>query len=256
LKAKEKKMSGSDSSIILFSGTKGGCGCSFIANTVASYFAMKKSKNILLVDLNTGRKDSRVIFDLLDEDNRDIGDLEGNMEDMDISVLKSLVINLETSLNIILPSLKFEKIRIFENNDMLDFFELLKSVFDIILIDFPYQHFLKSSRCLVENVDRFILVSQADIISISNLGLLIKNLNLDNLAPGFEILINKFNLRYVISPARIINIIKYPVNTFIPYDRDIESLYLTRGPFPVFKYNLRIIQSICAFADNIYEALD
>jgi pilus assembly protein CpaE len=249
-------MAGSDSSIILFSGTKGGCGCSFMANTVASYFAQKKSKNILLVDLNNGKKDSRLIFNLLNEDNRDIGDLEGNLEDMDITVLKSLVINFETSLNLILPSLKFEKNSIFENDCLLDFFELLRSAFDIIIVDFPYQHFLKSRGYLAENIDRFVLVSQADTISVGNLGLLIRNLNLDNLAPGFEIIINKFNLKYVISPARIINIIKYPVNTFIPYDRDIESLYLSRGPFPIFRYNLRIVRSICDFADNIYEVFE
>ena len=249
-------MAGIESSLILFSGTKGGCGCSFIANTVSSYFALKKSRNILLVDLNTGRKDSRVIFNLLDEDNRDIGDLGGNMENMDISMLKSLVINFETSLNLILPPLRFEKFNIIENNALGEFFELLKSVFDIIIVDFPCQNFLRSSRNLMEHIDRVILVSQADIISISNLGMLIKNLELEDSASGFGIIINKFNLRYVVSPARIISIIKYPVDTFIPYDRDIESLYLTRGPFPIFKYNLRIVRSICDFADNIYETLE
>ena len=247
---------GSDSSIILFSGTKGGCGSSFIANTVATYFALRKSSNVLLVDLNTGKTDSRVVFDLLNQDTRDLGDLEGNVEDMDISVLKSLVINFETSLNLILPSLKFEKSWIFEDKNLTDFFELLKSVFDIIIVDFPCQNLLRNRSFLAESIDSYVLVSQADIISVSNLSHLIKGLDLDSLAPDFKILINKFNLRRVVSPARIINIIKYPVDTFIPYDRDIESLYLSRGPFPVFNYNLRIGRNLCGFADDIYETLD
>jgi pilus assembly protein CpaE len=249
-------MTGINGSILLFSGSKGGCGCSFIANTVASYLAIKKNRSILLVDLNTGKNDSRIIFDLLNVDNRDIGDLTGNIGDIDISVLKRLIVNFDNSLNLILPSLKPAKYDIFKNGGLPCFFKLLREVFEIIIIDIPLYIYSEYGDALLEDIDRSVIVSEADIISMSNLGLIIKNLGIDGIQTGLEIIINKFNLRSVMSPVRITNSIKLPVKTFVPYDRDIQSLYLTRGPFPIFKYNLRIVRSISDFADDIYESLE
>ncbi len=245
-----------DSKIILLSGTKGGCGCSFIANTVASFLAMKKSKNILLLDLNAGKKDSRVIFDLDTTDNRDLGDISENIKDIDISALKRLVVNFDNSLNIILPSLKFEKDNELHEEGLMSFLKILSETFDLIIIDFPYYKFLAPCRILLEMIDKLVLVSQADIVSINNMSSIIKNLDLENTPVNFEIVINKFNLKQMISPARIINILKYPINTFIPYDRDIELLYLMQGPFPVFKYNLRIVKSICCLAEGLFEIIN
>ena len=53
---------GPESNVILFSSAKGGSGCSFIASTVSTYLARKTSVNILLLDLNVGKRDSRIIF--------------------------------------------------------------------------------------------------------------------------------------------------------------------------------------------------
>ena len=44
-----------DSKILFFAGSKGGCGCSFISNAVAAYYAKSKNINVLLADLNCGK---------------------------------------------------------------------------------------------------------------------------------------------------------------------------------------------------------
>ncbi|MDD3819524.1 MAG: hypothetical protein PHG41_06820, partial [Actinomycetota bacterium] len=97
------KLSKRDPKVVLFTGSKGGCGCSFIASCVSTYFARETEKNILLLDLNIGKKDSRLIFNLTDDDYRDIGDIEEVIDELDISILKKLVINFGNSLNLILP---------------------------------------------------------------------------------------------------------------------------------------------------------
>ncbi|MBM3707975.1 MAG: hypothetical protein FJW69_06515 [Actinobacteria bacterium] len=244
-----------ENKIVFFSGVKGGCGCSFIVNCAAAYIAKTKSKNIVLLDLNNGKKDSRIIFNLSDDGIRDIGDLDADFKDVDISVLKRLVINLDNSLNVILPSLKYEKKRIFENTNLELFFDILGKIFDLILVDFPYCLLSKDNFDFSEYPDKFVLVSQSDLISVSNLEVLIKNLCPDSVTGKFLIVANKFNLRPYISPTRIINIIRYPIDTFIPYDRDIEYLYLTKGPFPVFNYNLRVVKNISDFSENLYSCL-
>ena len=86
-----------NSKVILFSSAKGGNGVSFISNCVSSYLAKTKIQNILLLDLNIGKRDSRIIFDLEEKDLRDIGDIEDSIKEIDISLLKRLVVNFDNS---------------------------------------------------------------------------------------------------------------------------------------------------------------
>jgi len=103
------KRNDSESGVILFTSAKGGSGCSFLVNSVASYLALKTTANILLLDMNIGKRDSRTVFDIDEKISRDFGDIEEIVKNMNTQVLKKLVLNLESSLNIILPPLKMDK---------------------------------------------------------------------------------------------------------------------------------------------------
>ena len=244
-----------ETGIVVVSGAKGGSGCSFISNAIAACFARFKSKNVVLLDLNSGKKDTRIIFNIKDEIVRDLGDVACSFKDIDLSILKKLVINTESSLNIILPPLKFEKMELLQPENVHGLLDALMRVFDLIIIDFPYHLLQLKGFDFLEYSDKFFLVSQADYISISNLEVLFNNLFLENSPSRVEIVINKYNVKPVISPARIMNMLRFPVSAFIPYDSDIEFLYLTKGPFPMFNYNLRIVKVISDFAENIYSSL-
>ncbi len=241
--------------VILFSGSKGGCGCSFISYCVSTYFARKTTKNILLLDLNMGKKDSRLIFDNAEEEQRDLGDIEEIIDELDISILKKLVISKENSLNLILPPIKIERSGVLANGNFNKLLESLKNHFDIICIDFPVHLFNQDGFDLKNLIDKFIFISLPDLISVNNLNLLMTNIAYDRFPAGFEVLINKFNTRPSISPTGLTAILKYPVNAFIPYDRDIEFLFLNRGPDSVFNYNLRIVRNIIDFSKKTYEDL-
>jgi Flp pilus assembly CpaE family ATPase len=245
-----------DSKILFFSGSKGGCGCSFISNAVAAYYAKSKNKNILLVDFNCGKKDSRLIFNISLKSNlRDIGDIEFDFKEIDFNVLKRLVINLDDSLNLVLPPLKFEKADLMVGENLNILLNSLSGIFDLIIVDTPFYYLYDKNIDFLEYADIFVLITQADLISISNLEIIISNLCLENMPARLEIVINKFNSRSVMSPPRIIGLLKFPVSIFIPYDRDIELLYLTRGPGPMFDYNLRITKAISDFAESLFEKL-
>lgn len=245
-----------DSKILFFAGSKGGCGCSFISNAVAAYYAKSKNKNILLADLNCGKKDSRLIFNLSLKSNlRDIGDIEFDLKEIDFNVLKRLVISLEDSLHVVLPPLKFEKAPMMTGKNLNILLDLLSGIFDLIIVDTPFYLLQDRNIDFLEYADTFVLVTQPDLISISNLEVIISNLCLENMPARLEIVINKFNSRPVISPPRIMNMLKTPVSIFVPYDRDIELLYLTRGPAPMFDYSLRITKAISDFAESLFEKL-
>jgi len=244
-----------ESKVVLFSGSKGGCGCSFITYCVSTYLARETTKNILLLDLNVGKKDSRVVFNLSDDSQRDLGDAEKVIDELDTSILKRLVINFENSLNLILPPIKIEKARIIDKDPLGKILDVLKDHFDIICVDFPNYLFSQSELCLKEFVNKLVFISLPDLISVNNLNVLTGNIICDEPYYDFDIIINKYNTRPAVSPSGLNNILKYPIDAFIPYDRDIEFLMLNRGPDSIFKYNLRIIQNISAFSRKLYEDL-
>jgi len=249
------KINGDESKIVLFSGSKGGCGCSFITYCVSTYLARETTKNILLLDLNIGKKDSRLIFNLDDDSCRDLGDIEEVINELDISILRRLVVNFENSLNLILPPIKIEKNKIVCKDYLEKLLDVLKEHFDIICIDFPNYLLGRSKICLKDFVDKFVFISLPDLISVNNLSVLTNNIICDGSSYDFDILINKFNTRPAISPTGLNTILNYPIDAFIPYDRDIEFLILNRGPDSIFNYNLRIVKDISAFSKKIYEDL-
>ncbi len=245
-----------ESNVILFSSAKGGSGCSFIASTVSTYLAKKTSVNVLLLDLNTGKRDSRVVFDVDDGSYKDYGDLGSAVGKLDTSVLKRLVINFENSLHLMVPPLDLKKKEIFEGDNFNQFLESLRDHFDIICIDFPYHLFGSIDIGKIDIADRFVFVSPPDIVSINNTRILMEYIDNAKSHPGSYLIINKYNVRPAISPTGLTNILKFPISSFIPYDRDVESLINTRGPDYLFNYNLRIIRSISEISQKIYEELD
>ena len=245
-----------ESNIILFSSGKGGSGCSFIASTVATYLARKTSSNILLLDLNTGKRDSRIIFDVDDGSCRDFGDIRVTTDSIDTRVLKRLVINFDNSLHLIIPPLKLEEGGMLEADNLSQFIESLRDHFDIICIDFPYYLFKYIDSGETDIADKFVFVSLPDIISVNNTRILMEYVDSIKSRSGSYLVINKYNMRPAISPTGLTNILKYPISSFIPYDRDIEFLLNTRGPDHIFNYNLRIVRSISELSNKIYEELD
>lgn len=247
---------GPESNVILFSSAKGGSGCSFIAATVSTYLARKTSVNVLLLDLNIGKRDSRVIFDVDDGNYKDYGDIGSEAGNLDTSVLKRLVINFDNSLHLLLPPLDPGKKEILEGDNFNRFLESLRDHFDIICIDFPYHLFRYIDIGEIDIADRFVFVSLPDIVSINNTRILMEYIDNAKSHPDSYLIINKYNVRPAISPTGLTNILKFPVTSFMPYDRDIESLINTRGPDYLFNYNLRIVRNISELSQKIYEELD
>jgi pilus assembly protein CpaE len=243
------------SNIIVFTSAKGGCGCSFLANTVAAYMARKTTLNVLLVDFNAGRMDSRIVFGLEDLHARHLGDLPSVLEDLDLLSLKKIIINMEDSLNIILPSLSIENHHILDPGNLNIFIDAIRDHFDLICLDMPGNLLSRVEISEIDISDRLVFVSLPDIFSINNTRLLMDYVKDYRSSYDFYIVINKYNIKPSLSPTGLSNIIKHPIASFIPYDRDIENMVNTRGPGSIFKYNLKTVRNISGLALKIYESL-
>lgn len=244
-----------ESNVILFSSGKGGSGSSFIASTISTYLAKKTSSNVLLLDLNIGKRDSRIIFDVDSGSYKDFGDIWSKKDSIDTSVLKRLVINFDNSLHLIIPPLDLEKAEILRQDNFNRFLESLREHFDIICIDFPSHLFKYIDVSEVNIADKFVFVSLPDIISINNTRIMMEYIESIKSPPGLYLVINKYNMRPAVSPTGLTNILKYPISSFIPYDRDIEVLLNTRGPDYMFNYNLRTVRDISELSKKIFSEL-
>jgi len=113
----------------------------------------------------------------------------------------------------------------------------------------------KKENNILDNIDKLLFVSLPDLISLSNLNIIIKQFAgfIDYLSP--EVIINKYNIRPSISFSLLSTILKYPVDYFVPFDRDIEHLYLEKGPSHIFKYNLKIVRDLSVIGNNLIEQL-
>lgn len=243
------------SNIIIFTSARGGSGCSFLAYTVAEYMARKTTLNVVLVDLNVGRMDSRMVFNL-DSYVKDMGELQAPINNLDTNGLKKIVINMEDSLNIILPSLDRENRDIFNTESLNIFTESLRDHFDLVIMDMTADLLSQLDLEEIDISDRFVVVTLPDSISAYNTRLLNDHIRRYRSSNDIYLAVNKYNLRSSVSPTGLSNIIQHPVAAFIPYDRDIENMVNTRGPGSIFRYELKVVRNISALAKSIYQELE
>ncbi|MHB1334469.1 MAG: AAA family ATPase [Candidatus Humimicrobiaceae bacterium] len=242
--------------IILVAGSKGGCGQSFVSNCISNYLAANTDKNILLMDFNIGKVDSRIIYRIQEENIRSIYDIKNMSGEVDETLLKKIVVNFSNSLNLIFPPLYFDDLKTVTLKNFVRILSSLKKYFDVIFIDSPSVFHLSSNENNIhELVDKLLLVSTPDLISLSNLNIIINQLQGSTEYLNPQVIINKYNTKPSISFSLLNTILKYPVEYFLPFDRDIEQLYLEKGPTCIFKYNLKITRDLATISDNLMTEL-
>jgi cellulose biosynthesis protein BcsQ len=230
--------------IIFLFGSKGGCGSTFVSINIANYFASFTNKNVLFLDLNPNREDLRYIFRIDHRFEKNISDLEDIINDLDLSVLKKTIFNLEHSLNILLPGIKMTRL-----DHLLKLLELMRTYYDLILVDFPILLYGTAAFTKIRYIDKFILITLPEMLPLINLDAIIQKLNELDCLDKTSLIANKCNQLNQIS--FINRLIRFPIELFLCYDKDIERLFLSGKPQMVFKYNLKITKSLKSFAGKI-----
>jgi MinD-like ATPase involved in chromosome partitioning or flagellar assembly len=243
--------------VILVSGSRGGCGQSFVSGCVGSYLALNTDKNILVMDNNTGRMDSRIIYRVQENDIRTFCDIKSISGEINEVLLKKIIVNTGSSLNLIFPPLYFDGLKNFTLKNFIRILSSLKKYFDVILVDsLPVFNISGGYRETLEILDKIYFVTLPDLISLNNLNIMINQLKgpIEYLNP--QIIINKYNTKPSVSFSLLNTILRYPVDYFLPFDRDIEQLYLEKGPACIFKYNLKITRDLAAISCNLINGLN
>jgi cellulose biosynthesis protein BcsQ len=233
---------------ILVFGSKGGCGNTFLTTCIANYFAMAET-NILLIDMHPNKQDIRYIFRIDSSIMKNILDFEEVIEDMDLNVVKKVTINLETSLNIILSGNKM-----FNPSKYDCLLSFLKNYFDIIIIDYPLDLLEPSTlEKQLNQADKLIITTLLDMISLVNLKSMIDRMGSLGILEKTSLVANRASR--ISNVSSLNRLIRFPIDQFIPYDRDIESLFLSGKPHMIFKYEVRMIRSLRSYFHKIYSGL-
>lgn len=236
--------------IIIFTGSKGGCGQSFTANTIASYLAVKTKFNILMIDMNVGSRDSRALLKISGEDILTISDIYNEKKKPKINDIKKVIFNFNNSLNYIFPPLILQN-KNFNFGFIKNLFGLLKNIFDLIIVDCNRSvDFIIKDGSIFDLGDELIIVSLPDEVSVFNLNLMLSSFLNSKEYKSIKIIINKYNIRPAIPVFKLNTIIKHPIEHLLPYDKDIEGLYLAKGPANIFKYNLTLVNNLKKIAEE------
>jgi cellulose biosynthesis protein BcsQ len=226
--------------IIFFCGSKGGCGATFAAISVSNYFASFTDKSVLFIDNNPNRDDARYIFKINDELKKTISDLDSSIDDLDLNILKKIIFNLENSLHVIIAGTKIINL---DNFIKLLFF--IRKYFNFIFVDFPFDLYDAADLKKFSFVDKFILVTFPEMISLINLNRMITLLDGLECSDKISLIANKCNKLMHISFLN--RFIRFPVDLFLQYDRDIENLFLSGKSSMIFNYNLKTIRNLKSY---------
>ncbi len=226
--------------ILFFCGSKGGCGATFTAISVSNYFASFTDKNVLFIDLNPNREDARYIFKIDISFEKNISDLEHIIDDLDYKVLKKIVSNMENSLNVILSGTKIVCL-----DHFIKLLSFLKKYFDFIFVDFPFDLYDAADLYKISFIDKFILITFPEMIPLISLQKALNHLNDIDCTNKVSLVANKCNkLKHITFLNRFI---RFPVDLYLQYDKDIENLFLSGKSHMIFKYNLKIIKNLKSY---------
>jgi len=240
---------------IIFTGSKGGCGQSFTANCIANYLSVKTSYNILMVDMNADSRDSRTIYDASNEEIMTIADIYSEKKKPSIADMKKIIINFKNSLNYVFPPLRQQN-KVFSYAFLRYLFRLFADNFDLIIVDCDmFVDFSLKKGSIFDLSDELIIVSLADKVSVSNLNSMINYFSRSEENLNIKILINKYNMGPSLSLSNLNSHVRHPISYFLSYDRDIENLYLAKGPASIFKYNLKPVNDLRQIAESIIKTI-
>ena len=226
--------------IIFFCGSKGGCGTTFAAISVSNYFASFTDKSVLFIDGKPNRDDARYIFKIDDDFQKTFSDLESSIDDLDLNILKKIIFNLENSLHVIISGRKMGHL-----DNFIKLLNFIRKYFDFIFVDFPFDLYDVAELKKISFVDKFILVTFPEMMSLINLNKVIMQLDGLECSDKISLIANKCNKLTHISFLN--RFIRFPVDLFLQYDRDIENLFLSGKSPMIFNYNLKTIRNLKSY---------
>jgi len=152
--------------IISVLSSKGGDGSSFIATNFSYALSLDKRKKIVLVDMTFPIGNCEMYLTETDA-KFNISDFIDSMDRIDNVLLDSMVQKIKVNLHFISGNADFKKIANIQNDEIITFVELLKNLYDYVVLDFG-SGFDPTTLNIISESDDILLITSDNILSIRN----------------------------------------------------------------------------------------
>jgi pilus assembly protein CpaE len=229
---------------------KGGTGCTTIATNLAASLKTPENK-VAIVDANMLFGDVAVFLN--EHGKNTILDLTERVEELDPEVIEDvMVINKITGLHIMSSPKEPELDDMGKGEAVSKVLRYMQQIYHYIIIDTqPYLTDIVQASMDVSDI--IILITTQDIPCIKNVNQFLRLADMSSIGRSrLLFLMNKYDRRVAISPERVSQSLKQPVNLSIPFEDRVISNSMNRGiPFILENKGLESSKAIYALANMV-----
>lgn len=197
--------------------TKGGAGKSFVATNLAVIMARRSQSPVALIDADLQFGDAAVMLKLVPQ--HTIADAIGNIDRLDVPLLRSLLVRHGPSGLMVLPAPTepafADQIRA---EDVIRIVDILRRFCSYVLVDTP-TYFTEVVIRLLEESDDIVLVAGMDVPNIKNMKLGLNTLRLLNVPQSkVTLVINRANSKVKIDVGEVERALGFKADVLVPSD--------------------------------------
>lgn len=253
--AMASQASGELGQVITVFSTKGGAGKSVVACNLAVALARKSDRPVVLVDADLQFGDCAVMLKLAPQ--RTIVDAVGMIDQLDASMLSSLLVEHSQSGLLVLPAPLEPAFADQINADyMSTIIELLRTMAAYVIIDTP-AYFNEIVLSLIEQSDDVLLVAGMDVPNIKNVKIGLQTLRMLNTPMSkLHLVLNRANAKVKLDVAEVERTLQIKADSQIPSDVAVPQSVNKGIPVIVDAHKSGVARSLEALADMFLPASD
>ena len=229
--------------------TKGGCGKSLIATSMATLLAQEAPGNVVLVDLDLQAGDDAVMLQLLPE--RGMREAAEMGSGLDESALRAFLTHYEGGLQVLTAPTRPEYAEEVTPESVVHIVSLLRSMFRWVIIDGP-PFFTEQLLAALDLTDVVVVVTSMDVPSIRSLKLSMETLrDLGMPRDRLRLVLNRADSKVGLTIREVEKSLGTEIDATIPSSREVPfainqgmPVVLSRPKAPVSKALFQLLETI------------
>jgi pilus assembly protein CpaE len=221
LKKQQAMDDGGLGKVIALLGTKGGVGSTTIATNLAAVMAKQKNKDVILLDLNLQFGNAALFINAKPQ--YSLVDVAKNLDSIDINMFKNSIPKSSDNIHILAGPQKLEDAEYFEAKHLSRILEILRSTFEMVIID-TRSSFDELNLKAFDEADTLFVVSNLEFPTIFNTKRLLELLSrMEYSDKKVQIVINRYSTENSDIVTDLEKVYPYPISWRIP-NHDYASM--------------------------------
>ncbi len=235
--------------IVVVYSPKGGTGSSMIATNLAVSLQSSTTPTIL-VDANLQYGDVAVMLN--EQVKNNVIDLTSRVDELDPDIVREVAAeHSQSGIHVLACPLQADMAEDVTGEQFAKLLSYLTTLYAFVVVD-TVSYLTDVVQSALEYSDHIVLITTQEIPSIKSCNLFLSLANASGLRDRITFVINRFDKRITITPEKISENLRLPVDFVIPYEERIVTNSINRGlPFVVEDKTYPISKLILNLADSI-----